>query len=415
MIPTYEDCKRLIKEKGDKIFYENVYYIDNYKISVINYRLASYTDFLDDETNPKEMRGLTFVFNEDGTLFNRYILLEKFFNLNQVTETMYKVVKDYKIKHINNKEDGSVASFIKLPNGKIVGKSKMSFESEQADGINRCYENNIELREFVNWTLDNDISAIFEYVAPSNRIVLRYLDEELILLKLRDNKTGKHLDLKDYLDKIGSIKIAEYEENKTIDELIHLMDIEIDKEGYVVHTIDNNGNDFFFKIKTTWYCERHGLLTDDLYREHILVNYILDDKIDDILGQIPEDEIEARTRINKMIDIIRVEISKVSDRIDELFQEYLKIKNGNDNTHYIKKFIAQNFRKDPLFGELMIKVNSDLLKETDWKDNFKTYSDYVSAIEKGNTFELAKKNIRKKCVKLESCRKWLNGKMGNGK
>jgi hypothetical protein len=39
-----------------------------------------------------------------------------------------------------------------------------------------------------------------------NRIVLRYLQEELILLRMRDNKTGEYLD--DYLDKIGSIKVA---------------------------------------------------------------------------------------------------------------------------------------------------------------------------------------------------------------
>jgi hypothetical protein len=48
----------------------------------------------------------------------------------------------------------------------------------------------------------------FEYVSPMNRIVLRYLQEELILLRMRDNKTGEYLDLNDYLDKIGSIKVA---------------------------------------------------------------------------------------------------------------------------------------------------------------------------------------------------------------
>jgi hypothetical protein len=46
----------------------------------------------------------------------------------------------------------------------------------------------------------------FEYVSPMNRIVLRYLQEELILLRMRE--TGEYLDLNDYLDKIGSIKVA---------------------------------------------------------------------------------------------------------------------------------------------------------------------------------------------------------------
>jgi hypothetical protein len=53
------------------------------------------------------MRGICFIFNTDGSLFKRFLLLEKFFNLNQVPESMYSIVKDYKIKAISNKEDGS--------------------------------------------------------------------------------------------------------------------------------------------------------------------------------------------------------------------------------------------------------------------------------------------------------------------
>jgi hypothetical protein len=54
------------------------------------------------------------------------------------------VVKDFKIKSIYNK-DGSVASFVKLPS-RVLGKSKMSFESDQAVGINRVYNTNEDIR-----------------------------------------------------------------------------------------------------------------------------------------------------------------------------------------------------------------------------------------------------------------------------
>jgi len=417
-LPTYEEAVQMCTsgKKKNAIFYENKYVVDGYNVSVFNYRLASYTDFTQPiegkDINAYEMRGLTFVFNKDGSLFNRYILLEKFFNLNQVTETMYNIVKDYKIKYINNKEDGSVASFVKLPNGKVVGKSKMSFESEQANGINRCYQRNKELREFVNWTLDNDITAIFEYVAPHNRIVLRYTDEELILLKLRDNKTGKHIDIKNHLDKIGDIKVAPFEEDKSLDDLIELMAVQTNKEGCVVHAVDDNGHDFFFKLKTAWYCERHGLLTNDLYREHVIVNYILDDKIDDVLGQVPEDEVEARNRIDRIIDIVREEVSDIADKMKELFDDYLEIKKENQ-PHYIRKFLAQKYRKSPFFGALMMMVNADELKDmpkSEWIEKFNSYDDYNKAIERGDPFELAKGYIRKNCDKLEKCRKWLKKK-----
>jgi hypothetical protein len=48
------------------------------------------------------------------------------------------------------------------------------------------------------------LCAFFSCAAHS----VKHLQEELILLRMRDNKTGEYLDLNDYLDKIGSIKVA---------------------------------------------------------------------------------------------------------------------------------------------------------------------------------------------------------------
>jgi T4 RnlA family RNA ligase len=205
-LPTYEDCVEMCT-KEESAFYESKFVLDGYAVSVFNYRLAQYKDFVTPlENRPEvkayEMRGLTFVFNKDGSLFKRFLLLEKFFNLNQVPESMYSIVKNYKIKFVNNKEDGSIASYIQLPNDKILGKSKMGFDNEQANGINRIYRTRTDVKQFVDWCIDNNITAIFEYVSPANRIVLRYLEEDLILLRMRDNSTGKHLNIKDYLDKI---------------------------------------------------------------------------------------------------------------------------------------------------------------------------------------------------------------------
>jgi len=209
-LPTYEECVEMCSAE-DSPFYETKTTLEGFPVSMFNYRLASSSDFLTPKS--REMRGITFVFNEDGSLYKRFLLLEKFFNLNQVPDSMYSIVKDYKIKFVNNKEDGSVASFIKLPNGSVYGKSKMSFESEQSIGITRIYQNNLDVKTFVDLCLDSDITAVFEYVAPHNRIVLRYSQEELILLRLRDNNTGKHIDIKDYLDKIGSIKVAPFKDD----------------------------------------------------------------------------------------------------------------------------------------------------------------------------------------------------------
>lgn len=380
--PSYEDCVEMCSRE-DSPFYESKFNIDGYNISVFNYRLAQYKDFVTPipdkpEIKAYEMRGLTFVFNEDGTLYNRYVLLEKFFNLNQVPESMYSIVKNYKIKFVNNKEDGSIASFIKLPNGKIIGKSKMGFDNDQANGINRIYKTNNDVKSFVNWCLDNDIVPIFEYVAPHNRIVLKYSKEELILLRMRDNKTGKHIDIKDHFDKLGSIKVAPFEDDfRDLDHLIELTGTQTDKEGSIVTAEDEHGRDFFFKLKTPWYCERHGLLTEDLYREHIIIGYILDDKIDDILGQIPEDEKEAHDRINKIISVVKRAIDDKVEDIKKSYQVFLDM--GSDRKAYAMKY----YKKEPNFGAVM-------------------------AMAKGiDPYEIAKEWVRDQTKRLQIARDWL--------
>ena len=411
-IPTYEQALELCSGE-DAPFYESKMVVDGFNVSVFNYRLAQYKDFANPipdkpELKGYEMRGLTFVFNEDGSLFNRYVLLEKFFNLNQVPDSLYSVVKNYKIKFVNNKEDGSIASFIKLPNGKIIGKSKMGFDNDQADGINRVYKTNKEVKSLVDWSLDNNIVPVFEYVAPNNRIVLRYPSEELILLRLRDNVTGKHIDIRDHLDKVGSIRVSPFEDEiKDLDQLIELTATQVDKEGSIVTCEDEHGRDFFFKIKTPWYMSLHGLLTDDLYREHIIIGYILDDKIDDILGQIPEDEKEAHIRINKIIDIVK---KSISDKVSEIEKDYRQYVSMNIS----KKDYAINYRKNnPNFGFVMNMVKADDLKKMSKEEILDIYDnmeDYEKSLQRCEPYEMAKMWLRDLTKRLNLSREWLQTK-----
>lgn len=382
-IPNYEDCVEICNRE-DSVFYESKLIVEGYNISIFNYGLAQYKDFVNPlenrpELNAFEMRGLTFVFNKDGSLYKRYILLEKFFNLNQVPSSMYSILKNYKIKYVNNKEDGSIASFIRLPNGKVVGKTKMSFDNNQTYGINKIYNTNKNIKKFVDWTLDNDIVAIFEYVAPHNRIVLKYPNEELILLRLRDNITGKHIDIRDYIDKLDSIKIAPFENDyKELDDLIESINKKTNKEGSVVTAIDENGREFLFKLKTPWYLERHNLLTRDLYQEHVIIDYILSDKIDDVLGQIPEDDKEIHDRINKIISIVKKTIKNKVNDIKKSYDKFVEM--GKNRKEYAIKWK----NKDPNFA-------------------------YVINMDKGiEPYELAKKWLKEKTKKLNIARQWLS-------
>ena len=411
-IPTYEQAQELCSIK-DSPFYESKMEVDGYNISAFNYRLAQNKDFSNPipekpELKGHEMRGLTFVFNKDGSLFKRYVLLEKFFNLNQVPDTLYSVVKNYKIKFINNKEDGSIASFVKLPNGKVVGKSKMGFDNDQANGINRIYKNNTDVKKFVDWALDNDIVTIFEYVSPQNKIVLRYPGEELILLRLRDNKTGKHIDIRDHLDKVGSVRVAPFEDEiKDLDQLIELTATQVDKEGSIVTCEDENGHDFFFKLKTPWYMSLHGLLTDDIYREHVIIGYILDDKIDDILGQIPEDQKEVHDRINKIIKIVKKSLSDKVSEIEKAYEDF--IKSGISKKDYALKHRVGNDN----FTFVMNGVKADDLRKMSKEEILHVYdnmTDYEKSLKRCEPYEMSKEWIRDMTKRLNLSREWLKKK-----
>jgi hypothetical protein len=134
-LPTYQQALEMVYSKGELVFYETKLVLEGYNISIFNYRLTQYNDFIEPvegkNYNAFELRGLTFVFNKDGSLFKRYLLMNKFFNINQVTQSLYNNVKNKKIKSIYNKEDGSLISFIKLPNNNIVAKTKMGFKQFQ--------------------------------------------------------------------------------------------------------------------------------------------------------------------------------------------------------------------------------------------------------------------------------------------
>lgn len=402
-IPTYQEAvaltvgKRYVPEIDqylDAAFYEAKLVVDGYRVSVFNYRLATNADFRDNEAY--EMRGLAYVFDEDGS-YKSYRLLHKFFNLNQVEETQYSAVKDRKVRSVYSKEDGSVGSFIRLPNGKVVAKSKMAFESEQALGMMSIYNSNEEIRNFVDWSLDNDLVAVFEYVAPHNRIVLRYAKEELILLRLRDNSTGEYLDLDDYADRIGNIRTA-VSYDYTLDELVEMSMTVEEMEGWVV---DLDG--LFLKLKTKWYFERHGLLTEDLYRENRLVAYVLDEKIDDVLAQIPEDEKESHARIERIIAAVTGEVDRRAAAIMADYEVYLTMSDGFDwaddvRVGLMRKRYAQLYRKSENFAVVMAVAQGkdvyDIVKERLAKETYRLENArrLLSSIDPGLSYRNAKED-----------------------
>jgi RNA ligase len=346
---------------------------DGYKISIFNYRLANFNDFYDNDAF--EMRGITYVFDKDNNLFKRYLLLHKFFNLNQVLSTQYEVVKDYKIKSVYNKEDGSLISFINLPNNKKIAKTQNSFISEMAVNSTEIYNNNSDYKRAIDFFLENDINPIFEYVSYRNQVVLVYEEEKLILLKLRCNKTGEYLNFDDYSDVLKGIHIVN-EENISLNDAIKLSDTVLNKEGWVFEF--ENGT--FLKLKTQWYFALHGLLTNDFSRVNIMIRYILEEKMDDMLSTLKEVDGYVLNAVNEISHILR---KYVNDLTKHIIEEYKLLSQYGYDIDYCKKMFSLNYPKHKyksfifayVYGEdkLREQITRDLYRRTFRYENAKSF------------------------------------------
>ncbi len=108
-LPTLEEVEKICERC--KSFYIKDLNVHGYQVKLADYRLASFGDFVNN--NAFELRGLCFV-NNNGT-WERNILLNKFFNMNEVGPSS----KTFLIE-LENGETIELTEFdeIKLTNGK---------------------------------------------------------------------------------------------------------------------------------------------------------------------------------------------------------------------------------------------------------------------------------------------------------
>ncbi len=379
-LPTYEECV-LFCQKNPEGFYENIHTVDGRKVSLFNYlrpEMNQFTDPLNDQSGKTafELRGLTFVHNDDGSK-SRFILLHKFFNLNQVESYQYSLLKDEKIIRVQDKADGSVIRFIPI-NGKLYAKSKMSFITSQALISQKLLEQDDALKSFVQSTIDMGLSAIFEFVSPSNQIVLRYETTELLLLQLRDERTGDYLDIYDNeLVKKHKIKTVKQEETFSWDECLQRQKDRINVEGDII-TLSNN---MMIKLKTDWYFANHGLVTDSLTRENLIVELVMKDQMDDVMSKVGVDD----QRYKNCVIVMKALNHNVVERIHN----------------------ALNIAKDLA----VVGNRADWFKKHTNDADFKIATFLVKKSDENEWFELAKKvieqDIIKQCYRLSDAKDYL--------
>ena len=257
---------------------------------------------------------------------------------------MYEDVKDLEIVRIADKDDGSAIRFMNI-NGELVAKTKFSFEAEQTKLAMTVVDANHKLKDFILKTLDSGLVALFEIVSPFNKVVLSYNETSLRLLQIRDEATGEYLDIynNDLVKEFG-ITCATQEPLHTLEELFKMAETVENKEGWVITF--SNGK--MAKVKTRWYMNLHGILSDGL-KENKLVKKILEEEIDDVLAFIPVENTEERDFINEMTGVVVNHVNHIATTCFDTFnnfdgdrKSFAETYKGNEYFHYMTRLFRDN-------------------------------------------------------------------------
>lgn len=255
------------------------------KYTVINYVVAMADTFNmtgpDDLTGAirRECRGL--IFDSEGKLMSRPF--HKFFNVNEREETQVNVIDVNQPHIIMEKMDGSMIRPI-LVDGYLRLATKMGVTevSMQAETWLAAHSHSEHLKQWLRSCIELGITPIFEWVSPHNQIVLAYEKSNLVLLAMRENKTGEYnyMQFADVpftvVPMYGSVggNLAEYIERQREAE---------GREGDIIRFADGH----MLKVKNDWYVRIHKTIERVIFDRNI-VNLIINEEIDDVLPMLPQ-------------------------------------------------------------------------------------------------------------------------------
>ncbi len=337
-----------------KFFYRDFQTLMGTSARVFSYNYASYSDWL--LPDALECRGIMFEIDSDDNpvrIMSRP--MAKFFNLDETPFTMNLDLS--KVAYGMDKADGSLISTF-VDNGILFTKSKTSVSSEQslyANGIlndiahEKLYARALELA-------NSGFTLNFEYVAPTNRIVLPYEEKGLILLNIRENDTGEYVSHRDiYADPV----LRPYLVNAFNNLITCPNDVKRIKalegvEGYVFVMEDG----LQFKLKTDWYVALHRT-KDSITKNESLFEAVVSGGSDDLRSLFEADS----WALTKIAVFEKIYLDYLRTSIDTLGVLYKELAGKDRKTFAVT---AQVKLKDSpyLFGVLMKAFEKGIDMET---------------------------------------------------
>ncbi len=313
-------------------FYRKDIEINGVQVFIYNYLLSDKEAF--EDVNATELRGLTIT--HEGGKERVFLSCSKFFNINETPENNENVLQLKTIKKVQNKMDGSLIQFIQI-NGDVIAKTKQSFDNDQAKLAQNILDTSAELKFFVMDCWENDFYPLFELVGPSNKVVLDYKEDKLVLIAVRD-LDGHYIDVDKFYYKYTTESYK-----MSLNDMIHSAKNDTGIEGYVVKFTD----DTIVKIKTLDYLDKHRL-TDEADSYKVILKRILNEDLDDIYAIIAPDKKDKIRRLEQCLSDYTTHFAH------QIFDITKKVKGWD------RKDIADTYKNHKYFNVLMRTLDTDI-------------------------------------------------------
>lgn len=234
----------------------------------------------------RECRGLTF--SKSGRVMARKF--HKFFNVGQKPETAIDNI-DWSNDHVLlEKMDGSMLVPMMMDDGDLRWSTKMGL-TDVATPVEDWIASKPEheaFNELARFCIANDLTPMFEWCSLKQRIVIAYPEDRLVLLAVRNNTTGEYMsvvDMNAFGEQYGVEVVKATPPPATPQELLDYTRGLLDTEGFVVRF--TNGH--MVKVKAEDYVIKHQVKSDLALEKNIL-KIIVEDKLDDALPLLAEDD-----------------------------------------------------------------------------------------------------------------------------
>ena len=265
--------------------------------TVVCYNISNEKSFV--TSYEKEARGISF--DANGNIIARP--LHKFFNLAEREEVQPHNLDWNSIIGGYDKMDGSMITtgFI---GDNFFTKSKKSFKSDVAVSAEKFCFANKKYIDFAKHCSLAMLTPIFEFTSPDHRIVLRYSEENMTILHIRDTITGCYLTPVEIEALAVKFDIPYnrpiFGSEMDMSSLVKSLNTVEGIEGYVIQF--QNGE--MIKIKTKWYMDLHHVVTFQRMRD--IAKMVLDETIDDFIGYLslnaPKADMSQVHHINNSIN-----------------------------------------------------------------------------------------------------------------